>query len=403
MRRHRGLRRWAVLWAALSVAACGNSGPTTPAAHLASPGATPTNVASLTPAPPTSASAGPTLPPGVAVVDTANEVRRLDWSPDGTLLAVLTWGGTLGTGRVDILDVAGQQIASFAAYDMAWVDDAHLMTLVVSPDDVAAGAVTVQAIDGSTSAAVPGTYGGLVGNGHGSVALVAPVAGDDPPGGETFRVWSDGQIGPRVTGLGEPVRWSPDGRLLALVRASPRGGSGTGSPLPGTLTVLRLPGTTPLLARPLDDTRLDVSFSPDAARLATSDGLVLRLPSGTSTQVSGRTDGWTASGELVVVGQDQRVSLWTPERSEQVPGAFDWAAFGPDAGDIATLPAAVESFSSPATAVVRRAGGAASVALAFGITQVAWSSGGICFLSTGSPDAQLVADDLLRIELPASR
>lgn len=400
---NRGLGKWAVLLAALSVAACGSlSGPGPRASAIVLPSATPPSVASLTPAPTTKTSADQPLPPGVTVVDAATDIRRLDWSPNGTLLAVLTWGGTAGTGRVDVLDLTGKRISSFEASDVAWVDDAHLMTFVASPDDIARGTVTVQSIGGSGSAAVPGTYGGLIGNGRGSVALLTPVQTGDPAGAESFEVWANGRIGPRVTGFGQPVRWSPDGRLLALVRASGGGSGGTGSPIPGTLSVVRLPDTKPLVTRPLDDVRLDVFFSPDGASLATTDGLVLRLASGPTTQVSGRTDGWTRSGELVVVGQDQRVSLWTPEGTAQVPDAFGWAAFGPDPGDIATLAAASESSNTPVTAVVRRARATASIALNNGVTQVAWSSGGVCFLSTGGVDAQLVTDDLLRVELAAN-
>jgi hypothetical protein len=91
----------------------------------------------------TEAASEQSLPPGVTVVDTANGIQRLDWSPSGKLLAVLTLGWELGLGRADILDLTGRRIASFDAFDMAWVDDSHLMTLVVSPNDTAQGTATV--------------------------------------------------------------------------------------------------------------------------------------------------------------------------------------------------------------------------------------------------------------------
>lgn len=50
-----------------------------------------------------------------------------------------------------------------------------------------------------------------------------------------------------------------------------------GGPIPGTLVVMKLPEKTVVLSRPLDDIRLNVYFSPDGTRLATSDGLILDL------------------------------------------------------------------------------------------------------------------------------
>jgi hypothetical protein len=190
----------------------------------------------------TEAASEQSLPPGVTVVDTANGIQRLDWSPSGKLLAVLTLGWELGLGRADILDLTGRRIASFDAFDMAWVDDSHLMTLVVSPNDTAQGTATVHSIDGTESNVVPGTFGGMLGNGHGSVALMAPVVASTAPADESFQIWSNGQLGPRVVGFGLPMRWSTDGRLVALIRDSETGGGGeVGGSTPGTLTVLKLP------------------------------------------------------------------------------------------------------------------------------------------------------------------
>jgi hypothetical protein len=347
------------------------------------------------------------LPPGVTVVDEANIIQRLDWSPSGKLLAVLAWGGEWGTGRVDVLDLSSHKIASFDAFDMAWVDDTHIMTLVVSPNDTAHGTATVQSIDGSGITVVPGTFGGILGNGHGSVALSSPVAASEAPAKESFQVWSNGQLGPRIAGYGYPMVWAPDGRLLALVGETSTGGgaNGVGGPTPGTLRVLKLPEKTVVLSRPLADIRgLDASFSPDGTSLATSDGVV-DLADGSSMKLTGQPEGWTASGSLVVVGQDQRVSLWTPAGTAVVPNAFEWAVFGPNAGDVATLPAADQNPDNPflpTTAVVRRAGSSAPIPLDASVQVTTWSSSGICFMPTGTADAQAGDDRLLRIELPAS-
>jgi hypothetical protein len=400
---NRGLERCAILAAVVLVAACGSSGaaseslPPSPITSLATSHASPTPRASVD-----QARSGQSLPPGVTVVDTANTLQRLDWSPNGKLLAALTWGGKLGTGRADVLDVAGRKIASFDAFDVAWVDDTHLMTLIVSPDDTAHGTVAVRSIDGTESNEAQGTFGGILGNGHGSVALMAPVLASDTPAVESFQIWSNGQLGPSIAGMGKPVRWSADGRLLALIgRAASGGGNGVGGPVAGTLIVMKLPEKTTLLSRPLHDTRLDVYFSPDGSDLATSDGLVLNLTAGGNTQVTGRAMGWVSAG-LVLAGEDQRISLWTPAGTTVVPNAFDWAAFGPNAGDIATLPAANENSTVPALAIVRRAGHLVSVPLNVGWGMATWSSDGVCFIATGTADAQLEDNRLLRVELPAS-
>lgn len=401
----RRLERSAILAAAVVVAACGSSATPSPMPTRSTAVETTTGTALTTPAATiTQAASEQSLPPGVTVVDTANSIQRLDWSPSGKLLAVLTWGWELGLGRANILDLTGRRIATFDAFDMAWVDDTHLMTLVVSPNDVAHGTVTVHSIDGTGSTVVPGTFGGMLGNGRGSVALTAPVVGSSYPADESYRIWSNARLGQPITGYGHPVRWSADGQLVAVVSegAAGSGPNGAGGPIPGTLRVLKLPEKTVVLSRPLDDIRMDVYFSPDGARLATSDGLVLDLADASTVQLTGRPDGWTATGTLVVVGLDHRVSLWTPAGTTVVPDAFDWAAFGPNEGDIATLPAADDNLSAPVTAVVRRPGGAVSIPLNIGLSMAVWSAGGVCFIATGTIDAQREDNRLLRIELPAS-
>jgi hypothetical protein len=397
------LEQAAILAAAIFVAACGSSATASPMPTSGAATAETTSTAIPTPAATmTQAASHQSLPPGVTVVDSANIILQLAWSPNGQLLAVLALGGELGSGRADILDVAGQRIASFAASGMAWVNDAHLMTLVASPND-AQRTATVRSIDGTESSPVPGTFGPLLGNGHGSVALAAPVVGSSYPADESFRIWSDGQLEQPISGYGHPVAWSSDGRLLALVGESPTAGpNGVGGPIPGTVTVLKLPEETVILSHQVADIRLGVAFSPDGSRLATGDGLILNLADGSAVQLTSRFGGWTSAGAMVIVGQDHRVSLRTPAGTTVVPDAFDWAVFGPNEGDIATLPAADNSLSAPVTAVVRRVGSALSIPLNVGFSVAGWSAGGVCYMTTGTVDAQLQDDRLLRIELPAA-
>jgi hypothetical protein len=291
----RGLERSAILAAALLVAGCGSaaSSPSTSAGEASSQ-ATKTALPSQSALSGQASSSG-SLPAGVTVVDTANVVEGLDWSPDGRLLAVATSAGRTDTGfRVDVLDLSGRKVAAFDVADTAWVDDTHLMTFDVPPNDTAHGTVALHSTDGTDSATVPGTFGGMIGNGHGSVALMAPVIGSTFAADVSFRIWSGGQLGQPITGFGEPVAWSPDGRLLALISESPTGSGGVGGPIPGTLTVLELPSRSVVLARQFTDVRMDVYLSPDDGELATSDGTVLELADDQSTRVSGRPQGWTS-------------------------------------------------------------------------------------------------------------
>jgi hypothetical protein len=400
----------AILTGSLIVAACGSSSIAPQTLQPNPAGTTATNTAPWAPpATPSQASPSGSSAPGVTVADTAHVIERLDWSPSGTLLEVVTSAGRTDTGfRVDVLGLAGQKVASFDVIDMAWVDDSHLMTVAASPDDATHESATVHSMDGAESSVVPGTFGGVLGNGHGSVALLAPVTATDDPASESFQIWSNGQLGPSIAGYGQPMVWSPDGRLLALIaRASTGdGATGIGGPIPGTLSVLKLPEKAAVLSRPLDDIRgLDVYFSPDGTRLATSGGTVWDLADGRIWQVAGRPQGWTSAGALVVVGEDQRVSLWTPAGTTLVPDAFEWAVFGPNAGDVATLPAANQNPDNPAlptAAVVRRMGASAPIALNASIQLATWSSSGICFIATGTADAQAGDDRLLRVELAAN-
>jgi len=329
-------------------------------------------------------------------------------------MAVLAWGGELGTGRADILDLAGHRIASFDAFDMAWVDDTHLMTLVVSPDDTSRGTVTVHSIDGTESDVVPGTFGAMFGNGHGSVALMAPVAASQGPATESFQIWSNGRLGARIAGpraaramvrgrtTAGPCRRERDRQPNSRGRQrdsglARRGRADSGNP--ERAEAAREDGRPVASSRRHPNERVLLAGRHQAGHIRRPHAGSGRWPEhATDRQRRGldRRRGagrrWPGpAGFVVDAGRDN-----------SGPKRLRMAVFGPNESDIATLPAADENLSAPVMAVVRRAG----ARYPFHSTPARARRPGRRAVSASSPRVrsmpQLVGNRLLRIEIPAS-
>lgn len=364
------------------------------------------------PPPIASPAESPSLPPGVATIDTAHAIDRVAWSPDGQFLAVEAGSGTVGLGVADILSADGRYLGSVAGWEFAWLDASHLATL----EGVGSSAVIVRSVDGTERTKVPGQYSGILGNGHGLVALVEATDARDWP--EAFRIWSASGLGPKIRGRGFPVAWSPDGHLLALFKPTPKatGDSGSvglastgGGDTPATLSVLRFPGATPVAGGTgaVLDTRTVLAFSPDGHWLALSGGegtVIFDLHGGRPTTVSRLTPlGWSPDGRLVLQGPDGTVRLRAPSGSLTDPGLPPgFVHYGPSMDDVAIFQQdAIDKGSG--RALIRIGDFSVTIPLFMagpGATVLWTADGSACYLATGTDDAQQLHDHLLRIARP---
>jgi len=396
------VRRWRAplqvprLAAALGVAvlvACGGlllAGSLLPAPPLTAPPSRSTS-------PQPTATHGPTaqpsgLPPGARVVDGAWNIAELDWSPDGAHLAVLRSDQTAGQGLVDILDPHGNLSTGFKATTAGWLDASHIVTFWAAQDGTAGGSVTVHALDGTPDIDIPGTWAGILPNGHGTLVLPIPN-GVDPP--DAFRVWTAGTLGPAITGHGDPMRWSPDGHLLALESGITYGG-GTGASITADLQVLQFPGPVPL--RVPGDTRLDghtpLLFSADSGSLVATTAVdaspgvysptLYDLHADTTRPIAvpGYGLSWTPDGRLVVQAEDGAVRLWSPVDGSVTAGPAGLLAYGPDVGDVVT--SATQVNGSPTTIEVTATTGSLTLATTGASPSATWTpDGSAIFVATG--------------------
>lgn len=409
-----------VLLAAVA-AACGAT-TSSPAAPTATP---PSSPSTTTPVSATaSAAPGPTLPPGTLVLDTVSAIRSMELSPDGTLLAVLVTDKQ-SDGTIELFTAAGVPLATFAGTGATWVDATRLATFQPG-SGVVNGSVTIHPVDGSAPQALPGSWGGILGNGHGSLVLESAFP-QGAYGGDHFQVWSNGRLGPLIAGYGMPWTWSPDGTLLLLHRdlATVTGPAGlvladTGS-IEAELKVLRFPGGTAPASFPagiIVDSRMAPPFSPDSRYLA-ADGVAAPPPGerpagplvidlGWDVDVGGGSVrtlgvltpvlGWAPDGRVVVQSTDGHVLLWGLDGTLSDPGLpSGQVRYGPTMTDL-VLP---NVGSGPAVTIQTSRGSVAVPMHVYGAESVIWAPDGrSVFIDTGSTDAQQIMDELLRVPLP---
>lgn len=395
-------------------------------------GATPTTSQAITtaststigpsgPVPTASPSASPTMPPGTLVLDTVSAVRSMELSPDGKLLAVLVTDKQ-SNGTVEVFTAAGTNVAAYTGQGFGWVNGALLAVFTPSVGSVN-GRVTLHWADGSTNGVpvplIPGTWGGVLGNGHGSLVLNSAVP-QGPYAFGHFQVWSSGSLGPLITAFGTPMAWSPDGSQLVMERSHDTVIHPTGIVLADTgsqdadLYVLRFPGGHPLARFPsglvvdspayfsrdgryltANESQLDPHGSgPMIVDLVT--GVVLRL--GLDATVLG----WTPDDRVVMLATDERTVLWGPDGEltgpSLPPGA---AAYGPTMSDIAQ---ANPSTDATPRLTVTSSDGTLTVPMLVSpppSTAVVWTTDGrAVFVDSGSTDAQKIMDQLLRVPVP---
>lgn len=267
----------------------------------------------------TSRSPSPTPPPTPAVGALMRLVgpglpAAAAWSPTGTSFAIVD-APRNGSAIVRLYASNGRELRSLDGWDLAWTDPRHFLVR----RSAGVGEIVAGSLDNADLASVRGSFAGLLTNGHGAAALELP--GTDPVQAQ-FLVWRSGTLGtPRA---GQPVAWSPDGSLLAVVHVTSSAGS-TGGEDVGWLEVLRGPDLVSVAAVHSIDVGArgtPVLFSPDGSHLAiqaTSAGepivAILDLNSGRIASVRvGRVQSvaWRGRNELLVVESDR----------EQI-GAFD--------------------------------------------------------------------------------
>jgi len=355
------------------------------------------------------------------VLDTVSAVRSMELSPDGKRVAVLVTDKQ-SNGTVEVFTAAGTKVAAYAGQDFGWLSTDMLAVFQPGADGVN-GPVTVHTVDGSLNGIpvplIPGTWGGVLGSGHGPLVLNSAV----PQGAyafDHFQVWTSGSLGPLLTTFGTPMAWSPDGTLLALERSRDTVVHPTGIVLADTgsydadLSVLHFPGGHPLARFPsglvVDS---PAYFSRDGRYLAANESaldphgqgpIIIDLVTGVVLHLGlvAPVLGWTPDDRVVLVATDERTLLWGADGSLTGPSLPPGAvAYGPTMTDIAQ--------ANPSTDAIPRltltsSDGSVTVPVLVSpppSTAVVWTSDGqAVFVDTGSTDAQKIMDQLLRVPVP---
>ena len=297
-------------------------------------------------------------PPGMRIMDVAPQVTGVAWSPDGGAFGVAAWNPDPGTGRVDLFAPTGRRLSSTPGWAFGWIDATHVLIYAPANNVAGPGDVTLRALDGGLVERLPGAFGGVLGNDHGSAELdMAPPMG--AYSGGSYYIWWRGTLGPLVQGFDHPWAWSPDGHLLAfwwaaMTAATPQSGIVLASTMPAvTLTVRRYPGGAEVkLPSGIGiDYGRSVRFSPGSRYLAAAETssddplrdvgtVVFDLASGTAQRVvgGGIPGGWTPDGRLVVERAGASARLWSPSGTLSDSGLPPgWAAYGPSMSDVAVV------------------------------------------------------------------
>ena len=133
------------------------------------------------------------------------------WAPDGQHLLVDEEDG------VHILDANGQHDVDTPAYsgsEAAWLDSTKVAVLVRENQTDATGQISFYDLSGALSGHVDGQYqSSLVSQGNDVLAAVGLAT--DNTLGDTYKVWDNGVLSDWRQG--EPLAWSADGTMLAVL------------------------------------------------------------------------------------------------------------------------------------------------------------------------------------------
>lgn len=287
-------------------------------------------VATRAPSPTAPANVVPTVTPVVTVgpmshktiLDSGSQdVQAVSWSPGGTNIAV-TLGHSGQRPYVRILRSDGTPIETVTAWELAWIDDTTYIGLDygaglafgAGANDAVAHAF-VGHVGSSARTDLSGNYPcGILGGSGGVVALMTDAACTQ------YVIWTPNGLSAQRSG--QPIVFSPDGSLLAVVHDPTP--CCTGDPSPG----VKRPDTSLEIVRTSTGESVaragmvawaygtTIIFSPDGKRVAylirmperpSADGFaILDIASGTVSVLDaglGPVRGWLADDRLLVASQ----------------------------------------------------------------------------------------------------
>ncbi len=285
--------------------------------------------ATAAPSPTAPATVGPTVTPVVSpgrlsqktILDSGTgsgtkQAVSISWSPGGTYVAV-TLGASGEQADVQILRSDGTPVETVTAWWFAWIDDSTYVGTDSGAGSTDAMNHTFMGHVGSSARTdLPGVSStcGILGGGRGAVALMTNAACTQ------YVIWTPNGLSPQRSG--EPVVFSPDGSLLAVVHDPTPGVDGdpvAPGPVPeATLDIVRT-STGESVARAGKVAwhyGTTIIFSPDGKRVAylirmperpSADGFgILDIASGTVSVLDaglGPVRGWLANDRLLVASQ----------------------------------------------------------------------------------------------------
>jgi WD40-like Beta Propeller Repeat len=246
----------------------------------------------------------------------AKQAQSISWSPSGTYIAV-TLGASGKQDDVHILRSDGTPVETVTAWDLAWIDDSTYVGTDSGAGSTDAMLHTfVGHVGSSARTDLPEVAANcrILGGGRGAIALMTNAACTQ------YVIWTPKGLSAERSG--EPVVFSPDGSLLAVVHDPTPGADGAlVAPSPGpeaTLDIVRT-STGESVARAgkvawyYDTT---IIFSPDGKRVAylirmperpSGEGFgILDIASGTVSVLDaglGPVRGWLADDRLLVASQ----------------------------------------------------------------------------------------------------
>ena len=246
----------------------------------------------------------------------AKQAESISWSPSGTYVAV-TLGASGKQADVHILRSDGTPVETVTAWDLAWIDDSTYVGTDSGAGSTDAMLHTFVGHVGSparTDLPEVAATCRILGGGRGAIALMTNAACTQ------YVIWTPNGLSPQRSG--EPVVFSPDGSLVAVVHDPTPGFDGAlVAPSPGpeaTLDIVRT-STGESVARAGKVAwyyGTTIIFSPDGKRVAylmrmperpSADGFgILDIASGKVSVLDaglGPVRGWLADDRLLVASQ----------------------------------------------------------------------------------------------------